>query len=61
MRFNFREFRKRHKLTQNQMAFELSVHVQTYILWERGVSYPNDENKLKLKNFLKRYNEKLEG
>jgi DNA-binding XRE family transcriptional regulator len=55
--FNFRKFRKKYDLTQNQMALELEVHVGTYILWEKGISKPNDENKLKLINFLKRYNE----
>ncbi len=50
---NYKEQRKKLKLTQVQVAREVGVNINTYINWENQVSHPNLENKEKLENILK--------
>jgi transcriptional regulator with XRE-family HTH domain len=39
-------------LSQVEIAEEIGVHVNTYILWERGAGKPTPENMEKLKAVL---------
>ena len=49
-----KEFRKKHGLTQTQLAKEVGVSLMTIRLWEDGISYPNQDNLGKLKKVLER-------
>jgi len=48
-----REKRKQMGISQIDLAAKLSVSVFAVQLWERGVSTPNKENKIKLEEFFK--------
>lgn len=50
---DLKSFRKKYRIAQVEMAKFCDVSLPTYILWERGVSTPNDENKLKLERAIK--------
>ena len=43
-----KELRKKHGLTQQQVADELSINRVTYTNWEKGNREPNFENLIKL-------------
>ncbi|NCB47657.1 XRE family transcriptional regulator [bacterium] len=45
---NLRELRLAKKLTQAELAKLVGVSLAGYLLWERGVGKPNEENKKKL-------------
>lgn len=46
---NYKELRKKQKLTQIQVASKVGVSLMTYQLWERGAMNPKPENLEKLK------------
>jgi len=48
-----RNYRKANNLTQYDLAIELGCHINTYRLWEQGVSTPGEELQLKLEEILK--------
>jgi len=50
---DFKAERKKQKLSQIEIAEAIGVHVNTYILWERGAGQPTPENLKKLKKVLK--------
>jgi len=50
-------FRRKHKMTQMQMARELQVSLAAYLKWENQVGKPNYFNQLKIDELVKR----LEG
>lgn len=50
---NLKEARKKQGLTQVEVAIACGVGMNTYILWERGVSKPKAENLKKLQKVLK--------
>ena len=45
---DLKKLRKEKKLTQIEVAKRVGVSMVSYQLWERGVSSPNDENRIKL-------------
>ena len=47
-----KELRTKKGFTQGDMAKECGVSLTSYRLWEQGVTVPNDENMLKLKEVL---------
>ena len=47
-KLNLREFRLKHGMSQIGMAQKIGVHLNTYVLWERGVSIPSSELQTKL-------------
>jgi DNA-binding XRE family transcriptional regulator len=47
-----KENRLKLKLTQTDMAKAVGVSLNTYQLWEKGVSTPKPENEQKLKEVL---------
>jgi len=49
-----REYRKKHSLTHYDMTKLLGCHVNTYRLWEMGVSTPGEDYKPKIDKLLKR-------
>jgi len=49
---NLKELRKEKNLSQIEIAEAIGVHVNTYILWERGAGQPTPENLKKLKEVL---------
>ena len=49
-----KQYRKRNGLTHYDMAKLLGCHVNTYRLWEMGVSSPGTEYKPKLEKMLSR-------
>lgn len=54
---DIKQWRKKHKVTQVELAKATGVSLMTIQLWERAVSSPNEENAIKLENAMK----KLEG
>lgn len=40
-------------MTQPQIAAAVGVHLNTYLIWERGAGAPNEENAKKLIEVLK--------
>ena len=49
---DLKELRKNKKLSQIEVAEKVGVHVNTYILWERGAGQPTPENLKKLEKVL---------
>jgi len=49
---NLKEARKTKGMTQTEVAVAVGVSLTSYQLWERGVSKPNSENEVKLKDVL---------
>ena len=49
---NIRELRKKHELTQIELAKRVGVSMMTIQLWERGVTKPNEENYKRLMEVL---------
>lgn len=49
---NWKELRKKKKMTQGQVAIEVGVSLSTYQWWERGHMNPSQENLKKLKEVL---------
>jgi len=47
-KFNLRNFRLEHKITQMDMAVKLGISLFTYITWEKGAGKPNEDNQIKL-------------
>lgn len=47
-----KEIRNKLGMTQVEVARAVGVSLSTYLLWERGVSNPNEENAKKLKEVL---------
>ena len=45
---DFKEFRKKYKLTQGDMAVKLDINIATYRHWEKSYARPNAENEKKL-------------
>ena len=45
---DFKEFRKKYKLTQGDMAVKLDINIATYRHWEKSYASPNAENEKKL-------------
>lgn len=45
---NLKQIRKELKMTQAEIARQVGVALATYLLWERGVGNPNEENLEKL-------------
>jgi len=50
---DLKKLRKEKKLSQIEIAELVGVHVNTFILWERGAGQPTPENLKKLKVVLK--------
>ena len=50
---NIKQLRNKQGLSQVETAKLLDVHINTFILWERGVSKPSSKNLKKLKKVLK--------
>ena len=50
---NLKEIRTEKGLTQADVARKVGVSLAGYLLWERGVGKPNEENMKKLKEVLK--------
>jgi transcriptional regulator with XRE-family HTH domain len=50
---DLKNLRKEKKLSQIEIAEAIGVHVNTYIVWERGAGQPSPENLEKLKKVLK--------
>ncbi|MCK9160263.1 MAG: helix-turn-helix transcriptional regulator [Bacteroidaceae bacterium] len=46
---NFKDLRKRKGLSQMKAASKCDVSLTTWILWEKSVSTPTDENMEKVK------------
>lgn len=46
------KYRKENKKTLMDMASEIGVSMNTYILWERGINAPNEENQAKIDKLL---------
>jgi len=46
---NIKKLRRKQGFSQIEIARLLDVHVNTFILWERGVSKPAPENLKRLK------------
>lgn len=44
----FKEKRNALGMTQTEVAVAVGVSLTSYQLWERGASYPNEENQIKL-------------
>jgi len=51
--FNLKEARQALGYTQVEVARQVGVSINAYVLWEREVSNPNPENMEKLKKVLK--------
>ncbi len=51
---NFLEIRKKYGLTQMDFAKNVGVSMSAYILWEKGVQQPKQENQEKIEDFVKR-------
>ena len=49
---DLKEIRKKYNLTQIDMAKACGVSLSAYLLWERGVANPNDENQVKLNDVI---------
>lgn len=49
---NLKEWRTKHNLSQMAMAVKLGVSYNCYILWERGLNKPNEENQKKIDSLL---------
>ena len=47
-----KKIRSQFNMTQVDMARACGVSLPTYILWEKGVSNPNDENQVKLNDVI---------
>jgi len=45
---NLKEIRIAKGMTQTQVAAAVGVSLTAYLLWERGVGKPNEENRKKL-------------
>lgn len=58
---NLKEKRLSLKKSQIDMASAIGVSLNTYILWERKVTNPNEENDIKLKEVIERFNEESKG
>ena len=52
-KFNLRNFRLEHKITQMDMAVKLGISLFTYITWEKGAGKPNPNNQVKLDSLIK--------
>ena len=48
------DFRQKMGYSQMTMAAKLGVSMNTYILWERGISTPNDANQIMITELLKK-------
>lgn len=55
---DIKQWRKKHKVTQVELAKATGVSLMTIQLWERAVSSPNEENAIKLENAMKKLEEK---
>ena len=49
---NLKELRVERGLTQADVARKVGVSLTAYLVWERGVGNPNEENMQKLKEVL---------
>lgn len=45
-----KEYRKKHKITQDQMAHQIGISQQGYAAYERGITYPSPTARLALVN-----------
>ena len=45
---DLKQIRKQYNVTQVDMAKACGVSLSAYLLWERGVANPNEENQAKL-------------
>ena len=50
---DLKELRKKKGLSQIEIAEQIGVHINTYILWERGAGQPTPENMEKLLKVLR--------
>ena len=57
---NLRDFRKKYGITQMDMCVLVGVSLNTYILWEKGISTPNPENQEKIDKVIARITKELE-
>ena len=55
---NLYKIRKELGISQVTMASEIGVSVNTYIMWERKVMNPNEENQIKLEEAIARMQQK---
>lgn len=55
---NLYKIRKELGISQVAMASEIGVSVNTYIMWERNVMNPNEENQIKLEEAIARLQQK---
>lgn len=51
---DIKQWRKKYKVTQVELAKATGVSLMTIQLWERAVSSPNEENAIKLENAMKK-------
>jgi DNA-binding XRE family transcriptional regulator len=56
MNINLKQFRKKHNLTQADMAREVGVSLETYRRWEMEVVNPNEDNQKNLEKIIEKYN-----
>jgi transcriptional regulator with XRE-family HTH domain len=49
---NIKDLRKKKGLTQCEIAAKVGVSLGAYLMWERNVGKPNEENLKKLKEVL---------
>ena len=55
---NLYKIRKELGISQVTMASEIGVSANTYIMWERNVMNPNEENQIKLEEAIARLQQK---
>ena len=51
---DLKEYRIKNGLSQMDMASRFNVSMNAYILWEREISTPNEENQKKIDELLKK-------
>lgn len=58
---DLKSIRKKMQISQAEMARRVGVHMQTYMLWERNVGNPNEENMKRLLEVIRGYNDDKNG
>ena len=56
-----KEYRRKHGLSQMDMALLLGASITGYINWERGVMRPNEENQSKIDKLFREEGESNEA
>ena len=53
-----KEIRKKYNVTQFDMAKACGVSLNAYVMWERGIATPSDENRAKLNDVIEKLKQK---